>query len=107
MAEAGGELDNGSGEVHFNYKTQAGPSREKAEEKSEDYDETNISEDEEPADLAKMLGKLLMNEKRKQDRGNSNARASTYDGTSAWEDFAVQFEVTSELNGWGATKPEV
>ena len=46
MAEAGGELDNGSDEVHFNYKTQAGPSRERAEEKAEDSDETNISEDE-------------------------------------------------------------
>ena len=101
MAEAGGELDNGSDEVHFNYKTQAGPSRERAEEKAEDSDETNISEDEEPADLAKMLGKLLKNDKQKQGRGNSNARAPTYDGTSAWDDFAVQFEVISELNGWG------
>ena len=48
-----------------------------------------------------MLGELLMNEKQKQGQGNSNARAPTYDGTSAWDDFAVQFEVMLKLNGWG------
>ena len=61
----------------FNYKTQVGPSREKAEEKAEDSDETNISEDEEPADLSKMLGKLLMNENRNKAEGTQTARAPT------------------------------
>ena len=100
MAEVGSEEETGSSEVLFQYKTQAGPSEDKAEEKAEDSDETEISEDEEPTDLTKMLGKLLMKEKLKHKRGNSSAKAPTYDGTSAWDDFAVQFEVIAELNGW-------
>ena len=42
MAEAGSDQEAGSDEVLFHYKTQAGPSKEKADDKAENQSETDI-----------------------------------------------------------------